>query len=250
MVVTEETYKHNEKEHNTNAAAEIVPFLMGIFQPKSVLDIGCGIGTWLYEFKKSGVPNVLGIDIPYVDKNLLSKYLKENEFQVTDLSKPFNLEKKFDLAISLEVAEHLPENAAHSFVHSIIQHTDIMVFSAAVPFQEGQNHINEQWPEYWEEIFNSEGYIAYDFIRDEFWDNEKIDIWYRQNIILYAKPGLVELQHFEPAKGRLSKIHPSLYVSRMKKLKHTQIKLKKITTKPAVKTALHVLVRSVAKWFD
>ena len=249
-MVTEETYKHYEKEHNTNAAAEIVPFLMGKFQPKSVLDIGCGIGTWLYEFKKSGVPNVLGIDIPYVDKSLLSKYLNENEFEATDLSKAFNVGKKFDLAISLEVAEHLPESAADVFVHSITQHSDIVVFSAALPFQEGQNHINEQWPEYWQKIFNSKGYVAYDFIRDEFWDNEKIDIWYRQNIILYAKLGLAELQNFEPAKGRLSRIHPSLYVSRMKKLVHTKTKLKQITNKPGLKTALYILVRSFAKWFD
>jgi SAM-dependent methyltransferase len=249
-MVSEKTYKHTEKEHNTNAAAEIVPFLMDLFQPKSVIDIGCGIGTWLYQFKKCGVTNVKGIDIPYVDKILLSKYLQENEFEAIDLANSFNLNQKFDLAISLEVAEHLPEFAAHEFVRSIVQHSDIVVFSAAIPYQEGQNHLNEQWPEYWQNIFKSFGYEAYDIIRDKFWDNENVDIWYRQNIVLYAKPGLIQLQHVEPANGRLTKIHPSLFVMRMKKLKHTQEKYKKLTAKPDVKVALRLLIRSFTKWFD
>lgn len=246
-MITEQTYKHNEKEHNVNAAAEIVPYLIELFQPKSILDVGCGIGTWLHQFKKEGIKNILGVDIPFVDKNLLLKYLNETEFKAVDLSRPFSLGAKFDLVISLEVAEHLPESSALEFVHSLTRHSDVIIFSAAIPYQEGQNHLNEQWPEYWQTIFNKFGYVAYDFIRDAFWDNEKVDIWYRQNIMLYAKPGLLQLHQFEPAKGRLTKVHPDLFVLRMKKLKHTQEKLKNFINNPKPKSALKLLFRSIRK---
>lgn len=140
-MVIENTYKHNEKEHNTNAAAEIVPYLIDLFHPNSVIDIGFGIGTWLYQSRNSGITNIKGIDIPYVDKNLLPKYLKENEFEAIDLTKPFNLNQRFDLAVSLEVAEYLPESFAYEFIRSIVQHSDVVVFSAAIPYQEGQYHL-------------------------------------------------------------------------------------------------------------
>lgn len=247
-MVTEKTYNHIEEEHNVNAASEVVPYLIQLFNPATVLDVGCGIGTWLSQFKKSG-SKVTGIDNPFVNENLLRQYLTKLEFLPHDLTKPFELKQRFDLVISLEVAEHLPESSATSFVESLTKHGDIIIFSAAVPYQNGQNHINEQWPEYWQDLFKTHGYIAYDFLRDTFWDNKKVDIWYKQNMIIYAKQSGQLLKNFSPAVNKLARVHPELFELRMKKLNKAKLSLNEKIINPTVQSSFRLLVRSVTNLF-
>lgn len=182
-------YIHEEAVHNTDAPQEIVPAVYRLLQPKSVVDVGCGIGTFLYCFKQAGVKKVLGIDGPWADKNLRKKYLADDEFKETDLEKPFNLPEKFDLAVCLEVAEHLTEPSADAFIKNLASLSDVILFSAALPNQGGQNHLNEQTPAYWEKKFNAQGFEFHDLLREPFWNNDKIFWWYRQNIFLVARKG-------------------------------------------------------------
>jgi len=179
------TYIHTEYIHNLNAPREVVPIIMELINPKSVLDVGCGTGTWLKVFAENGVENYLGVDGDFVDKNQIKIPL--SKFKVHDLRQDLKLDTKFDLVISLEVAEHLPESCAYDFVNSLVRHGEVIVFSAAIPRQGGQNHLNEQWPEYWREKFEIHGYYFHDIIRPLIWDNEKIEWWYRQNIFLIIK---------------------------------------------------------------
>src|SRR5687768_14165313 len=151
-------YTHSEEVHNLSAPQEIVPQLVKLFNPKSVVDIGCGLGTFLHCFKLEGVKDVLGIDGPWVNKELLKKYLNENEFLERDLEKEILLEKKYDLVLSLEVAEHLAPESADIFIQSLISSGRIIIFSAAIPRQGGQNHVNEQWLPFWEDKFMRYGY--------------------------------------------------------------------------------------------
>ena len=178
-------YIHDEYTHNFSAPEEIVPFIIELLQPKSVVDIGCGIGTWLNVFKKYSIQTVLGIDGSFVDRNLLK--IQENSFIEKDLEESFVLENKFDLALSLEVAEHISFEKADVFIGSICNSSDVVIFSAAIPNQGGQNHINEQPPLYWIRKFESRGYKMFDVIRPLFWDNEKVDWWYKQNILVFSK---------------------------------------------------------------
>ena len=207
-------YIHKEEIHNDQSAREVVPLLIKLIGPKSVLDVGCGIGTWLKVFHDKGIHDLMGIDGDYVDRNLLSKYVDENLFEPKDLSKPFNLGKKFDLVVSLEVAEHLPDSVSDDFVTSLITHSDTIVFSAATPGQSGQNHINEQWPDYWQKKFLHHGYQFYDVIRPWIWYNEKVQWWYRQNMFLvtkndvdptlFKKLPVIGATHFEKTKEIIS----------------------------------------------
>jgi 2-polyprenyl-3-methyl-5-hydroxy-6-metoxy-1,4-benzoquinol methylase len=80
-------YVHTRNAHNLTAPREIVPVIMKLLNPTSVADIGCGIGTFLYCFKESGVKQVLGIDGKWVNKDLLSEYLLPEEFNEFDLEK-------------------------------------------------------------------------------------------------------------------------------------------------------------------
>src|SRR5690606_34222821 len=120
-----------------------------------------------------------------------------------DLTKKLELNKKYDMAISLEVAEHLPESAADTFVESLTSHASIILFSAAIPQQGGQYHVNEQWPNYWNEKFKKRGFQAFDILRSEFWNNEHVPWWYRQNMVFFVKQGEETFNKFEPSKDIL-----------------------------------------------
>lgn len=183
-------YFHDEATHNKNAPAVIVPILSDLLEFKSVLDVGCGIGTWLSVFKETAGIEILGLDGDYVDRQLLKKNISLEYFRSQDLTASFSLGKKFDLALCLEVAEHLPPSSADNLVDSLCRHADQIVFSAAVPDQGGQNHLNEQWPSYWVEKFNKQGFEVYDLIRPLIWNNSSVDSWYRQNILVFSKKAI------------------------------------------------------------
>jgi SAM-dependent methyltransferase len=179
-------YKHNEVVHNLSAPNIIVPEIIKLLNPNSVVDIGCGLGTFLSVFKQLGVNDVLGIDGPWVNKELLYNYIKPEEFLEKNLEKEIKLDKKYDLVVSLEVAEHISKDAADIFVQNLINSGTLILFSAAIPDQGGQNHINEQWQTYWEEKFAKYNYVVHDVIRPIFWDKNDVFWWYRQNMILVA----------------------------------------------------------------
>lgn len=206
-------YIHETSVHNTKAAENVVPLIKELFHPSSVLDVGCGIGTWLKIFKKNGIENILGIDTQYVNKAKLFANIAKEEFLILDLSKPFDLNLKFDLIICLEVAEHLTASCADSFVDSLIKHADTIIFSAAVPGQWGQNHLNEQWIEYWIALFNDKGYKCYDLIRPLIWNNKNVEWWYKQNMIIFSKKTLqlktkiIEYQSIIHPQHFIQKIH-------------------------------------------
>lgn len=104
-----------------------------------------------------------------------------------DLTHSFISERRYDLAISLEVAEHLPPHRAKNFVGLLTDLSDFILFPAAIPFQGGKNHVNEQWQDYWTELFESHAYILFDFIRGKIWKDDRIPPWYRQNILFFAQ---------------------------------------------------------------
>lgn len=205
---TKPIYVHKTEVHNLKSPDVVVPLLLKILNPRSVLDIGCGIGTWLHAFKMSGVNEVFGIDGDYVDRTLLKDFISTEEFRPTDLTYPFDLKRKFDLAICLEVAEHLPESSATDFIHSICLHADTIIFSAAIPGQGGQNHINEHWMTYWKEKFSAEGYKLFDILRSEIWNNPGIDWWYKQNMVVFSKQ---PINTTLPELPILNVVHPELF---------------------------------------
>lgn len=202
-------YVHTEVMHNLTSPQIIVPYVMDLVNPKSVLDVGCGIGTWLHAFKENGIDDIFGIDGDYVDKNLLSKYISTDQFKSFDLEKPFDLGRKFDLLINLEVAEHLKESSAKTFVESLCKHADVVLFSAAIPKQGGQNHLNEQWPSYWQNLFAQQGYVFLDIMRPLIWENDAVEFWYKQNMFVVVKSEHPLAQQYTPSATAL--VHPDLF---------------------------------------
>lgn len=202
-------YIHTTDTHNTKAAEAFIPMLFEqIGVPTSVVDVGCGIGTWLCVFKEKGIKNILGIDGDNVDPKLMQ--IEQHEFRIHDLSKTLQLNTHYDLALCLEVAEHLPEAYSDVLVGTLCKLADRILFSAALPSQGGQNHCNEQPFEYWKSKFNQKGYVFKDVFRSKIWNDTRIDCWYRQNMFLIEKvddkPISQELIH--------DYYHPEIYLTR------------------------------------
>jgi SAM-dependent methyltransferase len=179
--------KFYEGIHNysDSSAKVIVPLILEVIDCNRVIDIGCGDGTWLKNFQEKGVKEILGVDGDYVDANTL--LIPHEHFIPWNLQYPLEIHQRFDLAISLEVAEHLPEECANIFVDSLVNLSSTILFSAAIPHQGGEHHVNEQWQDYWAEKFQCRGYIAIDYIRPHIWNNPKVAYWYRQNILIFVK---------------------------------------------------------------
>ena len=236
-------YIHTEELHNTRSAEEIIPVLIDLFHPASVIDVGCGIGTFLAVFRRYGVADLLGMDGHWVNKELLGKYISTAEFREADLQQPLRIDRRFDLALCLEVAEHLRPEAAEVLVHSLVQLSDIIIFSAALPGQGGENHINEQYVDYWQEKFLAHDYYFHDVFRPWFWNNPNIFWWYRQNMFLVANekklPAAEVLKRYEV--NRINNyVHPELlmaYVNEYEKMMKGKLGAWK-TSKIALKAIL------------
>jgi SAM-dependent methyltransferase len=194
------------------SAQTVVPMVYKLLEPASVLDVGCATGTWLDEWGKAGVSDVLGIDGDYVDRTTL--HIPAEKFADVDLAQPFSLGRTFDLVQTLEVAEHLDEACADTFVESLVRHGETILFSAAVPGQGGDHHVNEQWPSYWAEKFARAGYTLYDVIRPQIWTNPRVMWWYRQNILIFARG-----RSLDAAVVPLDVVHPEFPQNRWQALR-------------------------------
>lgn len=190
MSLYNDAFYANQSEGSVRSARVVVPHVVSLVKPRSVVDVGCGVGTWLSVFRDQGVETILGIDGDYVSREKL--HIPADRFLPRDLTAPVGVSEKFDLAVSLEVAEHLPPEAAEGFIDQLTGLSDVVLFSAAVPGQGGRNHINEQWQSYWRELFERRGYVAVDCLRARYWTDASIVSCYRQNIIIYARKEALE----------------------------------------------------------
>jgi SAM-dependent methyltransferase len=170
---------------SNESAAQIIPWVVKTARPSSVLDVGCGEGAWLAAFRAQGINDLVGVDGRYVDQTRLK--ITPEQFQVADLAQPLSLGRTFDLAICLEVAEHLPLESAETIIRSVTQHAQVALFSAAIPFQDGTDHINEQWPSYWIQKMAERGFRLFDVIRPQFWNDAQVAFWYRQNLMIFMR---------------------------------------------------------------
>jgi SAM-dependent methyltransferase len=200
-----------------SSARQVIPILLDLLRPRSVVDVGCGLGTWLAEFASRGVTDVTGVDGEYVDRSQLD--IPSEKFLAHDLTTPLVLGRHYDLVMSLEVAEHLPAASADTFVASLAGLGPVVLFSAAIPHQGGVHHVNEQWPAYWVERFARHEFIAIDCLRHRLWQDEEVAWFYAQNLfLLVRRDALTRYPRLEQEAARsagqpLGVVHPTHYLS-------------------------------------
>lgn len=222
--VYSESFYHDRHQRTVTAARRILDQALGVLPPvHTAADVGCGVGTWLAVLAQRGVATIHGYEGDWVATQQLE--IPAHCLSHHDLTTPITSPgTRYDLALSLEVAEHLPESAAETFVDSLTRLSDFILFSAAIPGQGGRHHINEQWLEYWLERFASHDYVGLDVIRRPIWHDTEIADWYRQNVILLAaRSRLNELKLPAPADTLqpVSLVHPEAFTYKLNRHRET-----------------------------
>jgi SAM-dependent methyltransferase len=189
-------------EGSLRSARRVIAALHELFEVPlaSVLDVGCGAGAWLAAWKERGC-EVFGVDGAHVLPDSL--IIEATEFRAHDLRQALDLGRRFALVQCLEVAEHLPAEAAPVLVASLCRHADVVLFSAAPPGQGGESHLNEQPYAYWRDHFAAHGYTLYDPLRQRILRDEGIMPWYRYNTFLFLRTDGAQELHRRLADARV-----------------------------------------------
>lgn len=217
------TFFSERKSTALASAGEIVPWVLEKLDVNSVVDVGCGTGSWLSTFIQQGVNDVVGLDGPWVPEKDLE--ICHSKFVAVDFTKleTLRLNRRFDLVICLEVAEHLPAAHAAEFIDRLVELGPCILFSAAVPQQGGVGHYNEQWPCYWIDHFSRHRYLCADVVRGAFWDNPSVAAWYPQNAFFFVSKEAASKYSYlrtnaENSLAGKSVIHPRLYQQKLDEL--------------------------------
>jgi len=175
---------YKELRHTSSKSAIVLAeFILREFKPKSVVDFGCGTGELLKALELMGEVDCLGIEGPWI-KQASKCY---HRIVVKDLREVVALEKTYDVAVCLEVGEHLEGLYSRNLIATLTNSADIIVFSAAIPGQNGTEHINLQFPEYWAKLFWERGFSLWLDPRSKFYENYDLAAWYQQNTLVYKK---------------------------------------------------------------
>jgi glycosyltransferase involved in cell wall biosynthesis len=173
----------NQIEHEEGPFAKrLAEWIAENIKPETVLDVGCGPGTYVNAMRECGI-EAIGIDN---DPRIIGKdYLKHESL--------FDTEEKSGLAVCLEVAEHIDPELSESVAKSVAETVlpgGILIWSAAHPGQGGTGHINCQPKEFWHGLLQSNG-----LARDRELENQMISHisngyhmgWFIQNAMIFRK---------------------------------------------------------------
>lgn len=213
-------FYENRRLHTAHAADRILSALPANLKRDAVADIGCGTGTWLAAALASGSNSAFGYEGNWVTPAMLDD--PRIVFTAHDLEHSLS-GPRVDLALSLEVAEHLTPNRAQGFVADLVALAPAILFSAAIPGQGGVGHLNECWQSHWATLFAAHGYTAHDIIRPAIWTDDAIPAWYRQNTLVYLDATTRTTLNFTPdAPAFLDRVHPSFWARANRELAYAK----------------------------
>ena len=207
----------NEIEGAARSAAVVVPRVVALFPwIRSVVDVGCGVGTWLHQFHIHGVERIIGIDSTQYPDALIQ--IDPTEFQRRDNLEQIYLNERFDLALSLHLGERLAGPSATELVKSLARASDLIIFGAAIPGQNSLSAPHERWPSYWAALFEKQGFVCFDVIRGDIWYDERVDWWYRQNTFVFVNKQRADLLKYLELIAVIHKppidfVHPACFES-------------------------------------
>ncbi|MGS0892884.1 class I SAM-dependent methyltransferase [Burkholderia stagnalis] len=226
----DEIFYRYQREGSVRSARSVLPVVDTLLHPASILDVGCGAGAWLSVHRELGVRDVTGIDGDYVDRSVL--LFDPARFVPADISKRFDLGRSFDLVQCLEVGEHVSKACSEALVDNLVRHGKRVLFSAAVPGQGGENHINEQDYGFWRDLFARRGYLLFDFVRPLIDADMRIEPWYRYNLLFFVAaeeaerlPDAVK-QHLVDSRSRVPDVSPPGYKARKLLLRWLPVRMK------------------------
>lgn len=159
------------------------------FHPASVIDVGCGSGALLVALRKLGVRRLLGLDSSEAGLDIArARGLDVRKFDIT--ADGWTGGERFDVAVSMETAEHLPKNSADRYVALLCSLAPVVIFTAAHPGQGGIGHLNERPREYWIELFNEHGFRLEEKTASDWqtaWAAAGVANFYTRNLMIFKK---------------------------------------------------------------
>jgi SAM-dependent methyltransferase len=216
---------HDEKRATTRRAAErILPIVLSIVDVASIIDVGCGPGSWLEVAREMGVPTLTGVEGEWAAEWFDDDRVRSGGFDLVlaNLEDELRPPATFDLALCIEVIEHLSPARGESFVADLCRCAGHVLFGAAIPGQKGPNHLNTRWPSYWAECFAAHGYLPLDVVRARVWGDDDLLVHHRQNPLLFVREDLYDravgraLEMAPPPLAALDRVHPAVYARRSK----------------------------------
>jgi hypothetical protein len=174
--------------------------------PSSLVDFGGGAGSWCVAAQQLGVDHVLLVD-QCPSSQVIKSLNNSHNFLWFEFDKGIPTVGRYDIAISIEVAEHLPDAQGKSLIRRLTETSNIILFAAAIPGQGGIGHINEQLHEYWHNLFLANGFTCHDILRWRLTTNLKLPWWIRQNIFVYSNACYPSLTQYYNHPHDLELIH-------------------------------------------
>lgn len=214
---------HDEKVAPSRRAAErILPIVIAIVDVTSIIDVGCGPGSWLDVARQMGVSTLTGVEGEWASEWFDDDRVRSGGFDLVlaNLEDELRPTATFDLAICIEVVEHLSPERGESFVADLCRCAGHVLFGAAIPGQKGPNHLNTRWPSYWAECFAAHDYLPLDVVQARVWGDDDLLVHYRQNPLLFVRKDLYDravgraLEMAPPPLASLDRVHPSLFTLR------------------------------------
>ncbi len=214
---------HDEKATPARRAAErVLPIVFSVIDVRSIVDVGCGPGSWLAVARHMGVRTLTGVEGEWALDWFGPDRAAPGDFDLVlaNLEDDLCLPRTFDLAICIEVIEHLSPARGTSFVADLCRCAPHVLFGAAIPGQRGPNHFNTRWLSHWAACFAAHGYQPLDVIRHRVWGDDELLVHYRQNPILFVRDDAYEaavrraLALPPPPLAALDQVHPWLYTLR------------------------------------
>jgi 2-polyprenyl-3-methyl-5-hydroxy-6-metoxy-1,4-benzoquinol methylase len=158
------------------------------FAPRTVVDVGCGTGALLDAMRSQGI-GVAGFE--YSEAALELCRMRGLDVIKVDFERDvLDFKETFDVAVSVEVAEHLPGSVADRYVDLLTSLSEVVVLTAAPPGQGGTDHVNEQPQAYWIAKFAARSFLHVEELsarwRDE-WKAGGVAGWYYRNVMVFKR---------------------------------------------------------------
>jgi hypothetical protein len=205
-------YAHDfyDEQHagSVASARRILSILRERYDFDTVCDFGTGIGTWLKAAHELGKVALAGFDGPWAMQH--PARFNDAAFFPVDLNDDITVTDRFDLVISVEVAEHLDPTRGPGFVRDLCRAGDVVLFGAALPRQPGDGHINCRPHAYWVDLFRQQGYVCLDLFRPRVWHDPAVEPWYAQNCFLFVNATQRERFGDAPVAALFDVYHPLL----------------------------------------
>lgn len=168
--------------HDPSLADALVLLLKRERNIETVADFGCGTGEYVHHFLRQG------FRCKAYDGNPNTPALTNGVGEVVDLAKPFDLGMQFDCVMSLEVAEHIPQQYETVFLDNLFKHAkDLIVLSWAVQGQKGDGHVNCQNNDYVIAKMEQRGFVHDKINSDTLRKSPCAAPWFRKTLFVFRR---------------------------------------------------------------